>query len=491
MKAGIGRTAWMLAAAACVAVGLAAEQVQETPSIVGAEIKGRAPVSDEVLQVKLPRPEEADLSNGVHLMVLEDHRAPTVSFQLVIQGAGGYYDPVDLPGLAGFAASLMREGTRTRTSVQIAEQLDTLAASVGVSAGLGSQVATLTGSSLTEHVDQLLTLAADILLNPTFPEDEVQRFKVRQRAALVQQRSNPGFLARERMSRVLYGDHPAGRVSTTLAAVDRLTSADMAAFHRRTYVPDHAVLGVVGDITAGEARRKFEAVLAGWKKAGVPVPAVADPPDVPAPKVYFINRADSVQTSLVVGAPAIARLNPDYDALSVMNHILGGGPTGRLFLNLREDKGYTYGVSSSFSALRYRGGWQAGTDVRSEVTGPALTELLNEIRRMREERVSDEEFRNAKRALVAGFALELESPSAILGDHVTRWLYNLPVDYWDQYPDRVRAVTQQQVQAMARKYLDPSKLQIVAVGDGPKVAGLLNGFGTVETYDTEGRKVGD
>jgi predicted Zn-dependent peptidase len=464
---------------------------QPDQSTKGAVVRGRAPVSEEVLRVKLPRAEEADLSNGVHLMVLEDHRAPTISFQLIIQGAGGYYDQQDLPGLADFTAALMREGTKSRTSQQISEQLDTLAATVGIGTSMGSQVATMSGSSLTENFDQLLTLATDILLNPTFPEEELARFKTRQRAGLIQQRSNPGFLAREMMARVLYGTHPASRVSTTIPALERLSTADLAGFHRRTYVPDYAVIGVSGDITMSDARKKFETALGGWRKSGAARPTVNDPADVSGSKVYLVNRTGSVQTSLVIGTPGISRLSPDYDVLAVMNHIVGGGPTGRLFLNLREDKGYTYGASSGLSALRYRGSWQATTDVRSEVTGPALTELMGEIRRLRDERVPDREFRDAKRALVASFALDLESPGGILGDHLTRWLYNLPVDYWDQYPDRIMAVTQEQVQAAARKYLDGSRLQIVAVGDGAKVADVLKAFGAVETYDTEGKKIGD
>ncbi len=473
------------------AVSLAAQQPSQMPdSMKGAVLKGRAPVSEEVLRVKLPRPEESNLSNGVHLMVLEDHRAPTVSFQLLIQGAGGYYDPPDMPGLADLTATLMREGTTTLSSPEIAEKLETLAATVNVGTSMGSQVATLTASSLTENFDQVLTVAADILLNATFPEEELARTKTRIRGGLVQQRSNAGFLAGELMSRVLYGDHPAGRASITLPVLQRIARADLAAFHERTYVPDYALIGVSGDITAAEARRKFEAALGGWKKAGASRPAVSDPRDVMGAKVYFVNRAESVQTSLLVGAPAISRLSPDYEVVSVMNKIIGGGPTGRLFLNLREDKGYTYGASSGFSALRYRGSWQASTDVRSEVTGPALGELLAEIRRLRDERVADQEFRNAKRSMVAAFAMSLESPGGILNNHITRRLYALPADYWDKYPDRVMAVTQEQVQAAARKYLDPSRLQIVAVGDGGKIANVLKTFGSVETYDTEGKKIG-
>jgi len=481
----------MLLTSLLIGVTIAAQQPQ-TPdeSMKGAVLKGRAPVSDDVLRVKLPRPVESNLSNGVHLVVLEDHRAPTVSFQFLIQGAGGYYDPPDMPGVGELTASVMREGTKTLSSPEIAVQLETLAANLNVGTSLGSQVATLTASSLTENFDAVLALAVDVLLNPTFPDDELSRVKTRMRAGLVQQRTNPGFLAGELMSRVLYGDHPAGRVSITLPVLQRVTSADLAAFHRKTYVPDYAVFGVSGDITPSEAHKKFDAALAAWKKSGVPKPSVSDPRDVMGPKVYFIDRANSVQTSLRVGAPAISRLSADYDVLSVMNKIVGGGPTGRLFLNLREDKGYTYGASSGFSALRYRGSWQASTDVRSEVTGPALGELMAEIKRIRDERVSEQEFRNAKRSMVAAFALSLESPGGILGNHMTRWLYGLPVDYWDKYPDRVMAVTEQQVQAAARKYLDPSRLQIVAVGEGGKIADVLKTFGIVETYDTEGRKIG-
>lgn len=468
----------------------AAPQAQRDESMKGAVLKGKSPVSDEVLRVTLPRPVESDLPNGIHLMVMENHRAPTVSFQLLIQGAGGYYDPADMPGLAELTATLMREGTKTLSSPEIAEKLETLAATVNVDTSMGSQVATLTASSLTENFDQVVAIAADILLNPTFPEEELARTKTRMRGGLVQQRGNPGFLAGELMSRVLYGSHPAGRVSITLPVLQRVTHADLAAFHQKTYVPDFAVLGVSGDITAREARRTFEAALAGWKKAAVPRPTVSDPIDVTGAKVYFVDRADSVQTSLRVGAPAISRLSPDYDVVSVMNKILGGGPTGRLFLNLREDKGYTYGASSGFSALRYRGGWQASTDVRSEVTGLALGELMAEIRRLRDERVPDQEFRNAKRSMVAAFALSLESPGGILNNHITRWLYGLPLDYLDTYPDRIMAVTVEQVQAAARKYLDPSRLQIVAVGDGGKIADALKTFGPVETYDTEGKRIG-
>jgi predicted Zn-dependent peptidase len=205
--------------------------------------------------------------------------------------------------------------------------------------------------------------------------------------------------------------------------------------------------------------------------------------------VSFIARPNSVQSSLWLGTQAISRTSPDYDVVTVMNAIIGGGPTGRLFTDLREEKGYTYGAYSNVSALQYRGTWIASLDVRTEVTEPALRDLIAEVARMRNEAVPDKEFQDKKRGVVAAFALQLESPSAVLGNYITTRLYHLPADYWDRLPERIDAVTQAQVQAAAKKYLDPSRLQIVVVGEPSKIADSLKQFGTVETYDVNGKRI--
>jgi zinc protease len=462
---------------------------QAPPSTKGVVLKGVAPVSDEILRIKLPRPQEADLANGLHLMVLEDRRLAQVSFSLLIPGAGGYFDPDDLPGLASFTAAMMREGTATRTSQQISEQLETFGLTLNIGTGMSSLDATVSGSSLTEDLDRLLDLTADLLLNASFPDDELARYKQRTRAQLVRQRSSPFFLANERFARVIYGSHPAGRISPTIEALDTATRAALAEFHKTRYVPDHAVFAMAGDISLAEARKLVEAKLRGWKKAGTPAPSAADPPASGPAKIHLVARPNSVQTNFVVGTQAIERTNPDYDVLQVLNRIIGGGPTGRLFLHLREEKGYTYGAYSGLSAGRFRGNWSASTDVRSEVTEPALRDLMAEIARMRDEPVPDKEFRDAKRSMVATFALSLESPQQMLNYYITSWTYKLPADYWDRYPERIRAVTTAQVQAAANKYLDPGRMQIVAVGEPGKVEVILKGFGAVEMYDTEGKRI--
>jgi zinc protease len=214
---------------------------------------------------------------------------------------------------------------------------------------------------------------------------------------------------------------------------------------------------------------------------------VTDPPPGTTAGISFVARPNSVQTSFIVGTPAIRRTDPDWDVVSVMNRVIGGGPTARLFLNLREEKGYTYGAYSNLVAGRYRGDWRAQTDVRAEVTEPALRDLLAEVARLRDEPVPDQEFREVKRSMVAAFALSLESPDQVLNSYVTSWQYKLPADYWDRYPERIMAVTQAQVRAAAQKYLAADHLQIVAVAN-PGSADVLRKYGSVTTYDTEGRR---
>jgi predicted Zn-dependent peptidase len=472
-----------------LALVVALSAVQAAPPVKGpVQPKGKAPVSNEILRVKLPRPAEADLPNGLHVIVMEDRRLPQISFEIIIPGAGGYFDAPDKLGIAAFTAAMMREGTTGKTSQQIAEAIDSMAAGLGVSAGASSWSASISGSSLTEHFDRLLALTADVLLHPTFPQEELDRYKQRTRAGLLQQRSSPQFLANELYSRVLFGQHPASRVSPTLESLDKATRDALVAWHRDRYVPDHAAVAIAGDISLGEARTRLESVLSGWKTSGAPKPGVENPAELGGARIAMVARPNSVQTSLFVGTQSINRTSPDHPAFVVANRVIGGGSTARLYNNLREQKGYTYGAYSGLSAGLYRGSWQATTDVRTEVTAPAIDEILSEINRLRSEPVPDAELQEAKRAMVASFALSLESPETVINYYITRWQYGLAADYWDKYPERLMAVTAADVQAVAKKYLDPSRLQLVAVGDA-KIAETLKSRGTVEIYDTEGKRV--
>ena len=292
------------------------------------KFKGKAPVSNEVLKIKLPRAQEADLSNGAHLMVLEDHRVPSVQFEIIIIGAGGYYDPHDLPGLADTTASLMDEGTTTKTSEQIAQALDTMAASVSVTANQGSQIATVTGSALTDQLDPC-SRWLPTSSQPELSDKELGLYKGRARAALEEQRSDPDFLKEERYAKALYGTHPASSVGLTRESLEKITREALVAFHKNNYVPDHTIIGVSGDITLAEARTKFEAALKGWSKSGNRAPESSILPTL-GPQGLPCQQAGLGATGYQLGETrdqsAESRLRRDAGDDQIL-----GGANGRLF----------------------------------------------------------------------------------------------------------------------------------------------------------------
>jgi predicted Zn-dependent peptidase len=450
------------------------------------ERKNRAPVSSEILRVKIPRPVEAKLKNGLTVLIIEDHRAPFINMQLYIGGAGALFEPTSQAGLAATTAQMLREGTQSRSSLQLAEEIDRLGASIGAGSSFGSPDTVLSASGLSDNFDEWFGIAVDMLLNPSFPADELEKLKQRQRIQLREQRSAANFLVNERFQDAVYRDHPAARVSATAQSIDAINREALSKWHRERYVPQNAILAVAGDVRAKALIAKLEKRLAGWQKSEIKSVWPRNPSPPSERRVYLVDRPNSVQTTLALGNIAIDRRSPDYLPMVVMNDIIGGGASARLFLNLREEKGYTYGVYSSFSAGRYPGPWRAGGNMRTEVTEEALKEFYYEIRRMRDEKVSAEELEESKRSIAASFALSLEQPTRVLNFAVTKKIYGLPADYWDTYPARIMAITAEDVQRVARKYLNPDALQLVAVGDAGKIKPILEKYGAVEVYDSNG-----
>ena len=455
-------------------------------SVVGADIKGLAPVNKEILKVNLPKAQEATLSNGLRVVLLENHSVPTFTMQMVVL-SGGLSDPADYRGLASFTAALLREGTATRKSKDIAEQIDTLGATLNAGAGISSFTSTITTAGLVENLDPTLAIFTDVIRNPKFPQEEVDKYKLRQIAQLQFQRSIPQFLAAERYQRAIYGDHPAGLVAPPTESIKRITSADLAAFHSTNYRPNNAMLAIVGDVTLKEIMPKLEKAFGDWQKGDVPVTKIPSAPEMGAMRIQLVDRPGSVQTVLQLGNLGIERTNEDYFAVLVMNQIFGGGPAARLFMNLREKNSYTYGAYSNFGGSKFRGTVTSSSEVRTEVTEGAIKEFMYELKRIREEKVSPVELENAKRAIVGSFALSLEQPNALLQNIVTQKLYDLPANYWETYPQIVSNITAEDVQRAAQKYVSLSNLQIIAVGDASKAREALAKYGTVEVYDAEGQ----
>ncbi|HSE47646.1 MAG TPA: pitrilysin family protein [Terriglobales bacterium] len=482
-----------------VAFSAFAQEAEKGTSKKAVQRKNLAPVSTEALQVKLPRPMETRLPNGLTVLVLERHKLPTVAFVLWVK-TGQLHDPKSMPGLSEFLAANIREGTAKRNSAQIAGETDQLGATLNTGAGYGSDITSVSISGLVESADKMLDLMSDVALNPSFPQAELDKYKTRKLAQLEDQRSDPSFLANEKFYEVLYRDFPAAVISATPESVKAMTVAELQKAHAVRFVPGNAILGVVGDLTQQQALELAKKYFGGWKQGAAPDSAL---PALPAPlprKTYLIDRPGSVQTNLVAGEFGLKRTDPDYIPMVVMDQVLGAGAASRLFLQLREEKGYTYGSYSSFDADVYPGPVTATSEQRNAVTDGAMHELTNELRKMGDEPVPDDELKETKNSITAVFALSLESPTNLLNRWLTVKYYGLPLDYWDTYPAKVSAVTAADVQRVGKKYLDPNHLQIVVVGDAkqpgteekenPKtIKDVVGGYGPLEMFDADGKPV--
>ena len=478
----------LLALVSSTAFAQGAMTSQSQGSMKGAVIKGKAPVNKDVLKVKLPKAEEASLPNGLRVVLLNANKVPTVTMNMVIL-SGGLSDRSDYHGLSSFVAALLREGTTKRSSKEIAEQADALGTTITATSGLSSLTSSVSASALVENLDQTLDIFADVIRNPTFPQAEVDKYKTRTLAQLQFQRSIPQFLAQEQFQKAIYGTHPGALVVPPADSLKKLSSKDLSEFHSTYYRPNNAILAVVGDITMKELMPKLQKVFGDWQKADVPATNIPEAPAQTTSAIHLIDRPGSVQTVLQLGTLGIERNSPDYFPVLLADRILGGGPSGRLFMNLREDKGYTYGAYSGFGGSKYRGTWVSSSEVRTEVTEGAMKEFKYELSRLRTDKVPAEELENAKRAIIGSFALSLEQPQALLQNIMTQKIYNLPADYWDTYPQKVSAITADDVQRVAQKYIDMDHLQVVAVGDASKTRDVLAKYGTVQVFDADGKPV--
>jgi predicted Zn-dependent peptidase len=346
--------------------------------------------------------------------------------------------------------------------------------------GSGQGEATITLSALTENFDAALAVLADVLLNPTFPQDELDKWKNRTRAQLESAKSNPGFLGNDLLMRTLYPDDARRFTHPTSDSLGKITREMILEHYKTYYVPSGEWGGIAGDITPRDAVAKLDKALANWKGGPVAHPVLKFPAPLHEKKVYLVPRPNSVQTMLILANHAIDRKDPDYINIQVMNRVLGAGPSSRLFRIIREEKGYTYGVASGFTATRYMNHFQASTSVRTDVTEAALTELLKQFADIRDRVVPADELADARSAIASSFVLGLESSQAILSRWMEQRMDDLPEDYWDTYTNKVMAVSAEDVQRVAKKFVPLENIRIIAVGDAAKIAELLAKFGTVE-----------
>ncbi|WP_312434643.1 pitrilysin family protein [Janthinobacterium sp.] len=448
--------------------------------------RSKVPGAGPAPAINLPQGKSFTLANGLTVIHNYNPAVPLVSSQLVVKSGSGA-NPLAQPGLSSFTAQLLQEGTATRSAPQIADEVAQLGAFLGTGSGADSSFAQMT--SLKTTFPQALDLLADVVQHPQFPQEEVERQRASRIGNLAQQRENAGAVAARVEAAALYGPkHPYGYIQLgTEAALKATTRADLQRFWQQHYVPNNAALIVSGDITESELKALAEAKFGAWK-AGEVAPSVTALPATSKARLILVDKPGAPQTALRLSTIAVDRKTPDYAPLQVMNAALGGLFTSRLNTNLREEKGYTYGVRSQFQYRSAPGPFAIAASVRTDVTGPAVSETLKEIRAMIAKPLSSKELSNARNSQVLSLPGQFDTNASISASMANTYVYNLGLDYYTTLPQRFASVTDKQVQQAARKYLQPEKLTIIGVGDQAKIAPQLSKLKLVplEVRDTEG-----
>ena len=412
------------------------------------------------------------LPNGMRLIVAPVHSYPVVTVLAVIE-AGATRDPIGCEGLAQLATRALAEGTATMDALQLAERLESLGTTLDTGADWDSAIVQLT--SLASRVGDAFAVLSEVLRTPSFPESELERLRAERMADLAQLRAEPRGLADVYFSRLLYNEESrfARLAGGDEQSVQRLDRAQITKFHSEYFRPNATALMVVGDITPEAALQYTTQNFGDWTGEAPPVKEPFDHSRYTDKRVHVIAKADAPQSELRVGHVAVPRENPDYFPLVVMNAILGGLFSSRLNLNLREAHAYTYGAHSAFDWRRAASPFEVSTAVETAVTADAIREALAEISRMRDEPITESELSLATSYLDGVFPIRFETTAAVAGGLANVEIFRLASNYFDTYRDRVRAVTIQDVQRVAQLHLDPSKLQIVVVGDPEQIVPSL------------------
>jgi zinc protease len=425
---------------------------------------------------------EARARNGLEIVLVENHRLPVVSLQLSIP-TGSVHDPAGKRGVAEMVGDLLTKGTATRSADEIAAAIEGVGGSLSASAG--DDFFTLGSTVLTDGTELAFELMGDVLLNASYPESEIELTRRRLLSALEVERSSPDALADRFFAATLYGQHPYGLRQST-ASLEAVTPADIRAFAAANLKPDGALLVVAGDITLDRARQLVDRHLGAWR-GKVPARAYGRPPLPKASEIVLVHRPGSEQANIVVGNLGLRPGVPEYYPATVANKILGGGADSRLFLILREQKGWTYGAYSSLQRRYDVGPFQATAEVRTAVADSALTEMLAQLDRIRTEAVPDSELVSAKGFLTGVFPLTIETPQQIAGQVAAQKRLGLGNDYLERYRDRIAAVTAGQVRGVAETVIRPDSAVVVVVGDGVALYERLAALLPVRIIDTDGK----
>ena len=460
-------------------------------STLGAQTFDRTkpPVLGPPPKVSLPPIVTRELPNGLKLMIVEHHELPIADFILLV-GSGATADPSGKMGVANLTAAMLREGTTTRKSLEIADQM----AFLGVRLNTGStwESSTLSLHTPTAQLDSALALFADIALRPSFPANEFDRIRKTRLTELLQLKDQGPAIANIAYPAIVYGSsHPYGaRLLGTEETVTGLSVADLQSYYTTNFRPNNSTLIVVGDVTPAQIERKVNQFFGGWQRGNVMPVAYRDPPKAGPTTIYLIDKPGAAQSSFRIATVGVPRSTKDYFALTVMNTILGGSFTSRLNNNLRETKGYTYGARSQFDMRRSAGPFIASAEIVAAKTDSALIEFMKELNAIRQS-VPAEELSKAKRYLQLQLPSDFETTQQIAGALIPVAMYGLPLDYYNNYVQNIEAVTAADVERVARQYVNPGSLAVVIVGDRKSIEPTLKAVnvGPISIRDMTGKEV--
>jgi predicted Zn-dependent peptidase len=443
-----------------------------------APAKQQPPAAGPSVQFNFPAYKTHKLPNGLTLFIIEDHRQPLVSYTLMVD-AGGIAHPPAKAGLASMTAELLTQGTATRSAQDIARAIDGVGGSL--SAAADDDTAQVTAAVAKSAADLAMELLADVVLNPAFTQEEIDRLRRQRLSGLQISYTDPEYIAPFVAARLTLGDHPyAYPVEGTPDSLRALTRDEIVAFHKSRYTPQGAFLAISGDITPEAAIAQVEKRLGSWSGQASQRPATPAPPPA-AKSVFIVDKPDAVQTQIVLSTMGIKYNDPSYFPLLVANQIFGGAFTSRLNMALRAREGLTYGARSSFDTEREAGMFRVSTFTRTEETGKAVTMVVDLLREFRKNPATDAELKEAKAYLIGSFAVGTETPGQVAGRVLTVAKHGLPADYWDKYRDNIQAVTTARIAEAVGRYVDADRMKIVAVGNAKGFAPSLAPFGEAKT----------
>ena len=443
------------------------------------------PLSQERPVIWPPRAHKK-FSNGLEVVLVESHTVPKFTGQLFFR-SGNALTAASAPGLADMTATVVRTGTQKRSSREIEEDLRRMGADL--SSGAGADTSVISFGGLTDHSKELLNLVAELAQQSSFPADEFERERRQLIEGLRIERATPGFLANERLRRVLFGAHPYGTISPREEDVTAYRLEQLKEYYEQNYRPGNALLVMVGDFAPQEMLTQIERIFGSWAAGTSEEPPNPPLPELTGRRVYLVHLPGAVQAQILVGNHAITRKHPDWLRLTLANSIYGGAFNSRLVMNIREQKGYTYSPRSGAHPLRQYGYFSIGAAVRNEVVAATLTEIFYELDRMRSTPVGEEEIADARNYLTGVFSLGLATQDGIAGQLATATLDQLPEDYLETYREHVLQLTSADVLEAAQKYFDSAHAQIVVVGDRAQIESQAALFGKPEVYDAQGNRI--